>query len=251
MESLFNIGSLHFDLFSVIIIVLLIGAAVYGAIKGFLNSIIKFAQVFIVFGAATLLSKPLGDLLFNSGIGEAIVNDLTPGIEATNPVILGQLIEEGAEANFVTSALVEIEIPKFLASGLADEILKIIDLQGGQTLGRLLAGSIAYYGLIAISFVVITLIFTVLVIIIKKLTLKVNDMPVIGKVNRILGAVTFFATAYLILDGILFLISFIIVKDGTISEFIITTLHLNESNIYSLSKFMLENSIVRLIIKAL
>lgn len=250
MEAIFSLGNLYFDIISLIIIVALIVAIIIGAVKGFLYSLIKFAQVFVVFGAAILLAKPLGDALFNSGLGDKLVTNLTPSIEGMGTMFAAPLTADN-KLEYITSGLIELNIPSFIADGLAEKIMTFVTLETEETLGAYISQGIVNYSLIAISFLVIALLLTIVFAILKAVAKKINDVPVLGGINRTLGGILSGAVAYIIVDALLFLISFVTLKDGSLSSFFVQTMYLDQEGVYTLSKFISQHSIMRLILEAL
>ena len=98
-----------------------------------------------------------------------------------------------------------------------------------------------------ISVIPATLVFMFL----KKRAKKVNDAPVLGGINRLLGALLNGIVGYITIDAILFLISFITLKDGEIANFFVTTMYLDQDEVFTISKFISQHSIIRKIFEAL
>ena len=250
MEAIFTLGNIYFDIISIIILLIVIVSVIVGASKGFLYSLLKFGQSFVVFGTAIFLAKPVGDFIFNSSIGESIVSKLTPNIESVGPIFQQPLTGEN-KLEFISSSLVDLKIPSFLAEGLAEKIMGYITIETQDTLGLYISKGIVNYGLIAISFLVIMILVSLVFMFLKKRAKKVNDAPVLGGINRLLGAILNGIVGYITIDAILFLISFITLKDGEIANFFVTTMYLDQDEVFTISKFISQHSIIRKIFEAL
>ena len=250
MEAIFSIGNLYFDIISIIILVLLICSIIGGATKGFLYSVVEFARVIVTYGAAIFLAKPFGNFLFNTSLGDMLVSNVSATIEGMG-TLFSEPIPVDNQQVFVSEALANLNIPSFIADGLADKILEYIQIDGGQTLGLYISKGIVNYALIAIGFLIILIVAGVLFSLLKRFAKKVNEKPVLGGVNRLLGAALNLVVTYLVIDGLLFLLSFLTLSDSSTAQFLITTMYLNDESVMTLSKAMTQHSIIRLIFEAL
>lgn len=250
MEAIFSIDNLYFDIISIIILVILICSIIGGAVKGFLYSVVEFARVIVTYGAAIFLAKPFGDFLFNTSLGDMLVSNVSTSIEGMG-TLFSEPIPVDNQQMFVSEALANLNIPSFIADGLADKILEYIQIDGGQTLGLYISKGLVNYGLIAIGFVIILIVAGILFSLLKRIAKKINEKPVIGGVNRLLGAALNLVVAYLVVDGLLFLLSFITLTDSSVSQFLITTMYLNDESVITLSKAITQHSIIRIIFEAL
>lgn len=249
MEAIFTIGNIYFDIFSIIILLVVVIGAIRGAVKGFMYSLIKFLQVFVLFGAGFLLSKPIGDALFNTSIAANFISDLTPKIEGIGEIFAMTLPSEN-QLEFVEQALIGMKIPSFIADGLAELILNYVQIEGGQSLGAYIAQGLINYACIGIAFVIISIIVGIVILIFKGIAKSINKAPVLGFVNRVLGFVVCAVVTYLICDAIMFGLSIFTLQEAGPGNFIYDTLYIGDDNVFTISKFIATHSIIRTLIEA-
>lgn len=187
----------------IVVLVLVAIFLIIGYIRGFLSTIFGFLGGLISLIVAVLLCGKLATLLDGKfGLVEKLgvwVGGWFEGNAAFNT----DISSGGLEAALKASA-----IPSFIS----DIILKIPavsqnELAAGTTIADLLAPTIAYYILCFICLVALYIVIRILFAILKALAKRVNDIPIIGFVNRIIGAVLGIVEGIIVVYGLLFVMT--------------------------------------------
>lgn len=245
-----NIGNVCFDVISIVIIVLLILSVFIGLKKGLIASLLSFSCGFLTFICATLLTKPLTNLLVSWGWAETMQTRIMDGLFSQNKDLFSVIITDSNKETLVQEGLKAVNLPSFLSSPIISLMNPYI---GTNTkFGFALSYGLSYYAFMAICFLALLVIFGIIFIVLKRIAKAFNKVPVLGPINRILGAILMVALCYLIIDSLLFGLSNLLMLnvewlDG-VSGWMSYTLNLNNDNVFSLSKFMYTNSLTSKII---
>lgn len=239
-----------FDLLTIIFLVIILINLIDGLVKGFIKELISFFGLFIVLILSFLLCKPVGSL-FNGWFGNAfsgpIYGFLTgPGKEQFAEV----MTREAAEAN-LPNMLSSAGIPSFLKF-IQDPIIKYvvgcIPAENPElAVGQYVANSIALLACSAIAFIALAIIFGIVLLVVKRLTRKINRVPVLGWLNRTLGAILGVAAGIIVVAGvgsILAMISNIDFMQNILVN--ILKVPLGDDTRWSFAKLFLENDFIKM-----
>lgn len=105
--------------------------------------------------------------------------------------------------------------------------------------------------LVAVSFISCLLACLLIFSIILKLAIKINDDKHVGKLNKLLGGLLGFVIAYISFDILIYLVTSFMMVNASFQEFYTNTMYLNSEGIFTFSKFVYENGIIKTIISAL
>ena len=250
MNAFFNIGSLYFDIFSIVFIVILLISVIAGAHKGFLRTLVGFLKIFAVLAAAILLCRVLGGFIYNLGIGNSIANSYESGLLNMNHDVFSQIVNESNKEVLVPEGVKLLNIPSIFHQPLINMVLPMIDGEG--TVAHFVAKGFASYTTTAIAFVIIVILGSIACVILKHFAKVIHNAPVIGGFDKLLGFVLGAAICYIVLDAILFGASFIIARpEWEISQWISNTMYLNDDSVMTISKWMYQNNLTSIIISNL
>jgi hypothetical protein len=245
MNAIFNIGTFYLDIFSIIILILVIIALICGFVRGFLMEVMSFIKVIAVFLIAIFLAKPLAEIVFKTDIGAAfntkIYNFLSNSGKITNDVLT---TDASQNSTVIMENLGNLGIPSFLCSIIAKMILKMIVINETTSLIQYLADGITLYLLIILVYLALLVILALIMGLLSHLFKNVKKLPLIGPLDRILGGILCVAICYIIIDGVLFLANYLIVRDYSISLWLRKTMYLDDDSVFTLSKFMIKHSVV-------
>ena len=228
--------SLIVDIICLVIIIFIVSRS---AFKGFLSSIISFFGALISIIISYTVCKPISEYIYSSFLENKIVSYITESIgniSTDNASHILQKIEESIET--LPSAIVSL----FQSNG--QSVVDIVTNNIGQsvdTIAKTLSNNIVEPLVITlISTIVFILSFIILSILfgfLEKLFVGIKKIPVIGKLNSILGAI-FGVFHSLIILYIIYLVLNLVTSLPNISLPYITTETLNNSYIFGwLSSF--------------
>lgn len=247
---MFNIGNVYFDVISIGIIVILIINMIVGLKKGFLGSLLSLSTGLLTFIAATALCVPLANLLVKWGWGESMQAGISDKLFSQNQELFKIIITNENKETLVAQGLSAFNLPSFLSSMMINLMNPYIGEK--TTFAYAFSNGLTRYCFIAICYIALLIIFGIIFMILKRFAKKLNNVPVLGPLNRIAGMVLMLALGYLIIDAALFGLSNLFMMnvqwlDG-VSGWMSQTLYLNNDGIFSLSKFMYTNSLTSKII---
>ncbi|MDY2575396.1 MAG: hypothetical protein SOW55_05465 [Bacilli bacterium] len=156
-------------------------------VYGLLKSIFSLASGILVLIASILLAKPLGSLIFNTGIGSSLTNALSNFLISINETAFNTPIPITNQEEAIATVLTSLQIPSFLNGILSKLVLSLITIDTEAALGFLLGKALCQYILYFLSGLVIFVVLKIIFIILGKLTKNINQIPIIGLVNRIGG----------------------------------------------------------------
>ena len=122
--------------------------------------------------------------------------------------------------------------------------MKIITIEGGNTIGYYIGSSLAYYDLYIISSIVIYIAIKIVVLIIKIITKNFNKIPVLGFVNRLVGLVFGLVEGFLVISAISY-VGILLLNIGSLNGFISSLAKLNDPTANSIAKWFFENNLIK------
>lgn len=242
------LSNLFFDYFSTFYGIIILIITFICIKKGFVSSLISFFGLTLVFVGAFLLAKPLGDYLYSStGLGSMISNPLNDYL-ITKGNIFNNIINPDTIGNEIKIGLVEAGIPESFAPTITNIITPYLPDLGNETLGVILSNGVSKLTCIILSFIILFIVFSILLFIVKKLANKINDIAIIGWINRLGGGAIGLLISILIVCVISY---FIQMLSGFIPSFN-TLLHdhlkLNDPEAWSFAKFLYEQNFINKLI---
>ena len=239
--------SIFFDKITIIFLILLVAFIVIGIVRGFLFSLLSLAGFLIAVACAFLLSKPIGDALTNSSIGTSMQGSIYDWILTKSNYAAYPLSQELAK-EMLPEMLNEIGIPNFLNSFIISLILPYIPGVATEPIGQYIAHGVANIALVVISFLVLLIVFSIVLLFLKRFAKGVNKIPVVGLVNRLLGAVFGLAMGVVFLIVVSYGLNFVALIPGA-NEWLVSELRLTDSSSWSFAKMLYEQNVIGTLIQ--
>ena len=239
--------SIFFDKITIIFLILLAAFIVIGIVRGFLFSLLSLAGFLIAVVCAFLLSKPVGDALTNSSIGTSMQGSIYDWILTKSNYAAYPLSQELAK-EMLPEMLNEIGIPNFLNSFIISLILPYIPEVATEPIGQYIAHGVANIALVVISFLVLLIVFSLALLFLKRFAKGVNKIPVVGLVNRLLGAVFGLAMGVVFLIVVSYGLNFVALIPGA-NEWLVSELRLTDSSSWSFAKMLYEQNVIGTLIQ--
>ena len=239
--------SIFFDKITIIFLILLVAFIVIGIVRGFLFSLLSLAGFLIAVVCAFLLSKPVGDALTNSSIGTSMQGSIYDWILTKSNYAAYPLSQELAK-EMLPEMLNEIGIPNFLNSFIISLILPYIPEVATEPIGQYIAHGVANIALVVISFLVLLIVFSIVLLFLKHFAKGVNKIPVVGLVNRLLGAVFGLAMGVVFLIVVSYGLNFVALIPGA-NEWLVSELRLTDSSSWSFAKMLYEQNVIGTLIQ--
>lgn len=239
--------SIFFDKITIIFLILLVAFIVIGIVRGFLFSLLSLVGFLIAVVCAFLLSKPVGDALTNSSIGTSMQGSIYDWILTKSNYAAYPLSQELAK-EMLPEMLNEIGIPNFLNSFIISLILPYIPEVATEPIGQYIAHGVANIALVVISFLVLLIVFSIVLLFLKRFAKGVNKIPVVGLVNRLLGAVFGLAMGVVFLIVVSYGLNFVALIPGA-NEWLVSELRLTDSSSWSFAKMLYEQNVIGTLIQ--
>ena len=239
--------SIFFDKITIIFLILLVAFIVIGIVRGFLFSLLSLVGFLIAVVCAFLLSKPVGDALTNSSIGTSMQGSIYDWILTKSNYAAYPLSQELAK-EMLPEMLNEIGIPNFLNSFIISLILPYIPEVATEPIGQYIAHGVANIALVVISFLVLLIVLSLALLFLKRFAKGVNKIPVVGLVNRLLGAVFGLAMGVVFLIVVSYGLNFVALIPGA-NEWLVSELRLTDSSSWSFAKMLYEQNVIGTLIQ--
>ena len=117
-----------------------------------------------------------------------------------------------------------------------------------MTLSLAVSRSITYYILIVIAFLVVLLVLNLLMLILRKLTARINKIPFVGVFNRILGLLLGAAYGFVIVSLIAYATSWLL-NIREVNDYLGTLIGIGNDSKMSIAKWLIENNIIKKLIE--
>lgn len=240
-----------FDLLTIIFLIVILINVISGLVKGFIKELISFFGFFIILAVSFLLSKPLGNL-FNGWFGGAFSGPIYNSLVGKSAQFAEVMTREAATEN-LPDMLSAAGIPSFLKF-VQEPIIKYVvgcipETDVELAVGSYVANSVALLACSAIAFVAIAIVMIIIFVIIKKVTKNLNAIPVVGWLNKLLGAILGIAAGIIVVAGLGSIISMLL-NVNFINDFIVGTLKvpLGDDTRWSFAKLFIENDFIKMIV---
>lgn len=206
------------DLASVIILVFLLVFSIIGYCKGMIAIILQVCKRIAAIIVSYFLAKPVGTLIFNTGAGEYLTdniqNKLSSSIAASNMILTSENANE-----VVGIALTEINIPDFLHNIIRKIVFNNISECSGQTLGYYISNAFSTLACTVLAFIILMIFVNILFFSLRKIFKGINRIPFVGLVNRLGGFALNLLFAWLIISVGFWAISFVSTFLPEVNEF--------------------------------
>lgn len=237
---------MHFDLISIIFLIIIFVFGFIGYKKGFFKTLTGFIKSIASFVIAILLCKPLALLLSNSRMGVSMTNNFIEFLDKKG--VFSEIVTVTNKEQIVSQALQTLKIPSLLNEFLTKLLANIVPVTGDKTLSQSLAPTLTLYIFIGISFVLLFILIRLLFVFLKKYFAMLEQIPFVGFTNKILGCLIGTFKGFLLVCMITFVFTLIIPLDNGISRFLVDQMRLENQSIFTFSKFLYENNFLLILI---
>ncbi len=229
------------DIISVILIVILVVFAMIGYIKGFFGIVLNICKGLSSLLISFFLAKPCGQFLSNLGLGNFIGGKLENWIIKLAPVS-NNIVNAENVSTVLKDTLTSINIPEFLHGIIEKLVGNQLVLESDNTLAHNIGFALATLACTMIAFFLLTIILNVLFFILRKFFSHINAVPILGKVNRILGLVLNLIFGCVVIFFVFWGLSFVATLIPDLQDLTIKWFKLEEETM-TLAKWFYENNL--------
>lgn len=239
-----TINGFYIDYITIAYIVIALICIIAGISSGFFKVLLGLLKGVISLVAAFILTKPITTLIVDktsvtNGFFEKIQTWILSKGDSFSAVVNAENFEES-----LSKGLTEMNVPTFLHTFITKISSKYFNLDTDIQLGECIAKAIVYLSAMAIIFIILLIIFRIIIGILKRIFAKINDIPILGGINRLLGAAVGLVFGILIIAVVSWGLTFIVAIPGNVSEFLTTQMKLGEDT-FTLSKWFFEHNILK------
>ena len=198
---MFNIGNFTVTIIDIVVVLMIVIFFVHGLRAGFVGQLFGLIGTIVVTAGAVLLAGAVGQLL-NGIMGDLIRKPIESWVGGMGEdVLLMTGTEVGANLESLERVLGAIGIPAIAAGILQKPLSGVFTNMGDVQLGTSLTDMLTRWAWTAIAFILLIIIFTVILLILRKTINKaVNRIRIFGSLNRILGMIVGLAKAYFVIS---------------------------------------------------
>lgn len=210
---------------------------IIGFIKGFIKQVFSTLGWIIALAAASLLSKPAGNMLFQTNVGIGINGAVYNWISSKGEFFTTSIPQ--LTADHLGEALTKLGVPSFLHGAVSN----MIDVSAYQDIciAEIVSPKIAQFALVSVSFILIYLVVFIIAKIIASLAKKIVRGSALGFFDGLLGAawsavkVAFFVSLGMLLLSLVTTMPF----GASVSEWITNDMKLLEEG-FGIAKYFYE-----------
>lgn len=239
-----------FDVFGCIFLGIILVFVIIGIIKGFAAMVLGFAKWIIAIIIAASFCNMLGATIANSSMGIKLTNTIETKLVQVDSIFTETITNE-TKQEFIENSLSEklkaIKLPNQIAKYVTNLITKKVTIPNGEeiTCGNYVASGITLFCMICMSFVTLALVSFIILLIIQILLKNINLIPLVGPINRILGAVFGGIVALIIVSIMCYILSFMMYLPLGVADGIKNIVKYNDKDKFTIGKFFIENNILR------
>ena len=162
-----------------IVLLIILGLTIYGLIRGFIKQVIGLVGIVASFVLAYSLCSPLATLICNTTKWDDNI--------ASTVASMFNVADQSVKVSEVAQHLTSLPVPEFLKKSVIEYSSKVTE--GMVNLASVVGYSVAKYLLIGVSYLVIFVGVRVACFLLKHLlSFLADNMPIVGNVNKTLGA---------------------------------------------------------------
>ena len=239
---------MKFDIISVVFLLIILLYVIRGFKKGFINTVLKFLKGLISLVVAIIVAKPLANFLFTTPVGEFFITKLNDGFVSKGEIFNTIITSENKDL-IISGVLTEMNIPTFISNFISSYISSLIVVEENVTIAHAFATSLTQFILIVIGFLAAFVVTLILVFIISKIFKVIENLPIVGALNRLVGGVFSGLIGLFIVSLITFLISLILPFSNEFASWYSSTIMLDDPNTFTFAKFIYENNFIAKLIE--
>ncbi|MBQ9481035.1 MAG: CvpA family protein [Clostridia bacterium] len=203
-----------------ILILVLLLALFIGSKKGFLGLLVGFLAGIVTIALATMLCSPLAAVIGdNFGLRPTLTNYFNGAFNFSDEIYTTPVKELTAEQ--ISNAIKDLGLPSFLNDAIANLIqskLAAANIADDVTLQMMIVGGLTNAALTAIAWFALFVVLLIIFSIIKHFVKAFNNVPIIGPLNKLLGALLSLVIAVFIICVLMYL--FVLIS-GSLSESVV------------------------------
>ncbi|MCQ2742696.1 MAG: CvpA family protein [Bacilli bacterium] len=218
------------DIIGIIFIAILLIFVLVGVSKGFFWCLSRFLKLFGTIIISTFLCKPLGKLLHSTPIGNSITSSIAGNLIGQDAAVFGA----APDASTIDAAEAKLKIPAFLR-GPFNQYIVGTKYDGFDTVAKFFGNAFSMVILVAISFIVLVIACAIVCVIFRKLGKFSQEHLLLNVSNRVLGGILNLAFGLMVVWGICFALSALMSMENGLTDWLRTTMRLNDDT-FSISK---------------
>lgn len=227
----------------IVVIAILVISLIFGFIKGFMKQIVKAASGIIAFLLATAFCKKLGVLLFDSSIGNQVLEYLNSYFASKGELFTTNI--ETLSKELLETGLTKAGIPNILHGTIINSIGEsgVINFSSEMTLGMYFSTIITNALSVVVAFILIYLVVLILVRIIGRIIAGVVRGTAIGVIDSCLGGCWAIVKSVFIISLIFLILSFVLTFPfaESINTWVTNDMKLADES-FGIAKFLYQNN---------
>lgn len=240
--------TVKFDYISIAYLVIVVLMLIIGIKKGFIAELLSLFGFVLALVGAIYLSKPFGNWLQNQfGWGDNMTNSVYSWILSKSPDA-SQTLNNSEAAQAMPPILAGLSIPSIFNTYITNYVLALVPADNASVaIGIYIAQAVTNVTFIAIAFLVLLILFSIVLFILKRLTKNINKAPVIGTLNRVLGAVIGLVIGCLIVTAVSYGAT-AFSSNQAFSDWLSATLYLKDDTVWTFGKMVYEQNFLAYLI---
>ena len=232
---------------SIIILVLFVVFLVYGLFQGFLKILLKTMRLILSLIISFFLAEPVGRLIFRTFIGRNMAMGFEHWLLGLDE-LFSSAVTEANQSELLAQGFTKLKIPSFLHDLLNRMIGNLVDDSGGATLAYYSSRAFGRIVCVLIAFIILSILSFIIFMILFRLIKKVNDVPVLGPINRGLGMLLSGALYVIVLSIILWGLALLTTISPEVNDFVIKAFDLNGYRT-NVARWLYENNVAVMLYK--
>ena len=241
--------TVKFDYISIFFLIVLLMSVVINIKKGFFSALISLCAGIGSIILAILLCKPVGEALYHTEMGSGLYDNIYSWVSSQADGLFANPVTAETKDAMFQQAFEVLKIPSILQGALVNILSPLVPETGEVVFAEVLSESFATYTLIVLSFIVLWLVFFIVFKIIGIFTKKLNKVPFVGFVNRLLGGVLGLFIGAVFCFVICYGLSFVFSMGLGFSDTVAAWMGLHDDGVWSISKTFYEMNLIQRLIE--
>ena len=241
--------ALQFDVLTIILLVVVIGFIVAGAIIGVLKMLVHLGGSALSAICALFFARPLGTLIYNLGAFNWFIEKSGNFLTNTHSFFT-QVITLENKQELISQGLEHLNIPDMFNSIIINLGNRFIPTTHGLSIGEYICETFFIIVSIVLSGLILYGIVRLIMFILSKLIKKLDQVKVIGTINHVLGGIVGLSIGIVTVLLIMIIVTLLMMIPQA-NEQLTKIMFLENENVWTLSKWLYEQNILALILKIL
>lgn len=242
--------SIFFDWITIVYLAILVISLLIGIKKGMISMLVSLVGLAIAVGVAILLAKPCANWLQTTSIGTNMSQSIYDWLAAKSPYF-GEVMTKTQATSYMPGIVNSIGVPGVFQDWVSSFALNSIPEVGASlAVGVYISRAVCNLGLIAISFLVLFIVFLIIMAVVAHLTKNINKTKFIGPLNRIFGGVFGLLIGCVFIAVLSYGLTMGVGIEG-FGNYISTALCLGDDTKWSFAKMIYEQNFLAMILQLL